>query len=75
MRLYNPNGFFKRKIRESEVWERRRSRGREGRGQILGSFRRGGGGPDGQDSGVAAPQALLLGKCKPRKGGWGQERR
>lgn len=68
MWLYNPNGFFKRKIRESEVWEHRRSRGREARGQVLGTFRGGGGGPHGQDSGVAAPQVLLVGKCKARKG-------
>lgn len=74
MWLYNPNGFFKRKIRESWVWEHTRSRGREGRGRILATFRRGGGGPHGQDSGVAAPQVLLLGKCLPRKGRWGQER-
>ena len=74
MWLYNPNGFFKRKIRELEVWEQMQSRGREGRGRILSTFRGGRGGPHGQDSGVAAPQVLLLGKCKPRKGRWGRER-
>lgn len=74
MWLYNPNGFFKRKIRESDVWEQMWSRGREGRGQILGTFHGGRGCPHGQDSGVAAPQVLLLRKCKPRKGRWGQKR-
>lgn len=39
MWLYNPNGFFfKRKIRESEVWEQTGSRGREDRAGSLGMF-------------------------------------
>lgn len=75
MWLYNPNGFFflKGKLENRRFGNKRGPRG--GRTEPdLWARSGGGGGPGGQDSGAAAPQVSLLGKCKPRKGRWGQER-
>lgn len=73
MWLYNPNGFFKRKIRESDVWEQTWSRGREGRGQILGTFHGGRGCPHGQDSGGGSTPSVAAPQMQAQKGQMGPE--